>query len=171
MQRTTDAKEASGATSEQQWDLVMAMKSTRPNTDGEHDTNIKASQIPTADGQVLPVNFSPDDFKHVYLDEYTGEPIPSHLVREAIAEELTYFNEVVWDAARVEDVREEEGHKMIRTRWVICNKSDDATPDIRARLVACEVAHDKSDTCFLQHSSLGSFENASQQLCEPEMGR
>ena len=30
-------------------------------------------------------------------------------------------------------------HKLVRCRWVLCNKGDAANPDVRARLVACEV--------------------------------
>ena len=32
---------------------------------------------------------------------------------------------------------------FVRIRWVLCNKGDEAEPDVRVRLVACEVAHDK----------------------------
>ena len=40
------------------------------------------------------------------------------------------------------------GSKTVRTRWVICNKSDDACPDIRARLVACELNTFSTDEYF-----------------------
>ena len=38
-----------------------------------------------------------------------------------------------------------EAFKPIRMRWVITNKGDKDSPVIRARLVACEVAHAKND--------------------------
>ena len=38
--------------------------------------------------------------------------------------------------------------KVIHTRWVITNKGDTQKPDIRARLVACELNTFKSDDLF-----------------------
>ena len=35
----------------------------------------------------------------------------------------------------------DDAAKVVRTRWVLCNKGDDIEPDVRARLVACEVNH------------------------------
>ena len=84
-------------------------------------------------------------FKDVYLDEYTREPLPHHLVREAIREELSYFNKQVWELSDAQKVMGDKTAKTIRTRWVITNKGDDAAPDIRARLVATEVNTFKSD--------------------------
>ena len=53
----------------------------------------------------------------------------------------------VWQANTLHTAKEEaqaakeEGAKVVRTRWVLCNKGDDTHPDVRARLVACEVNH------------------------------
>ena len=33
-------------------------------------------------------------------------------------------------------------------RWVLCNKGDEASPDVRARLVACEIARDKQSQFY-----------------------
>ena len=41
-----------------------------------------------------------------------------------------------------------DGYKVVRTRWVVCNKGDEANIDIRARLVATEVNDAKSDEYF-----------------------
>ena len=38
-----------------------------------------------------------DRFKECYKDEYTGEKLPAKLVQDAIADELKYFCEVVWE--------------------------------------------------------------------------
>ena len=65
-----------------------------------------------------------------------------------MAEELSYFNQVVWEAVDASIAKEDDGAKTKRTRWVLCNKGDSESPDIRARLVACEVAGQKSDTAF-----------------------
>ena len=67
--------------------------------------------------------------------------------------------------ATVEDVTGQEGHALIRTRWAICGYYDDATPDIRARLVACEVAHDKSDTFFASTPPLEALNMLLSKYC------
>ena len=108
MQRTTDATESSRAISEAHWDLVMAMKTTNANTHDADDSNIQRSMVPTTDGTCLPVNFAHGDVKHVHCDEHTGEAIPSHLASAAIEEQLTYVNNVVSEAAKVEYVKGEE---------------------------------------------------------------
>ena len=45
------------------------------------------------------MHYSPKDFKDVYLDEYTREPLPHELTKQAIREELEYFNDTVWELA------------------------------------------------------------------------
>ena len=74
--------------------------------------------------------------KAQYLDEYTREVLPEHLVRAAIVEELEYCNKVVWELDDAKAVLGNKDSKVIRTRWVMCNKGDAAAPDVRARLVA-----------------------------------
>lgn len=44
---------------------------------------------------------------------------------------------------KTEEAKRTKDFRLIRTRRVICNKGDDAEPDIRARLVACEVNENK----------------------------
>ena len=87
------------------------------------------------------VNFKDECFKSQYLDEYTREVLPQHLVKEAMIDELSYWNSQVWQATPLKAAKTEEDAKIVRTRWVLCNKGDDAQPDVRARLVACEVNH------------------------------
>ena len=38
--------------------------------------------------------------------------------------------------------------KLVRTRWVMCSKGDEQKPDVRARLVACEINNYKTDDVF-----------------------
>ena len=71
-----------------------------------------------------------------------------HLVRAAMEEELEYFNSYVWEAMDRKAAEKLEGHKLVRMRWVICNKGDEAEYDVRARLVACEVNTFKTDEYF-----------------------
>ena len=111
--------------------------------DGPH-----MSAIPLCGGGTLPIEYSSHNFKTVYKDEYTGEELPTHLVRAAMEEELNYFNLHVWDAVEKKIAYKTEDFKLVRMRWVICNKGDDAEYDVRARLVACEVNTYKSDEYF-----------------------
>ena len=76
---------------------------------------------------------------NIYKDEYTGEELPTHLVRAAMEEELEYFNAHVWDAVERKLAYTTDDFKLVRMRWVICNKGDDKEYDVRARLVACNV--------------------------------
>ena len=99
-------------------------------------------------GGSLPIEYIPHNFKAVYRDEYTGEELPNHLVRSAMEEELNYFNLHVWDAVEKKLAYRTEDFKLVRMRWVICNKADDENYDVRARLVACEINTHKSDDYF-----------------------
>ena len=96
----------------------------------------------------MSIKYEAKAFKEVYLDEYTREPLPHELVCQAIREELEYFNSRVWELADVKAVMADRESKVVRTRWVICNKGDADEPDIRARLVACEVNQYKTDDFF-----------------------
>ena len=71
---------------------------TKHNTATDDNDEIRTSSIPLTDGRILPTEYSAHHFKTVYKDEYTGEELPTHLVRAAMEEELEYFNARVWDA-------------------------------------------------------------------------
>ena len=76
------------------------------------------------------------NFRSVYRDEYTNEPIPNAWVQSAIQDEVDYFNSKVWVGTKLEDAQKEPGSKIISCRWVVCNKGDMNEPDVRARLAA-----------------------------------
>ena len=86
-------------------------------------------------------------FRDHYRDEYTDEKLPKGWVEEAIQDELDYFNQKVWIAVPIADALNDKDAKLVGTRWVISNKQDRSNPDVRARLVAQEVAH-HSDASF-----------------------
>ena len=55
-------------------------------------------------------------------------------------EELNDFNDKpIWQLEDLRNVLEIADAVHVRTRWVLCNKGDEANPDTRARLVACEI--------------------------------
>ena len=50
-----------------------------------------------------------------------------------------YFNDKVWELSTTEEMKATEDHIFVRCRWVLCNKGDSSSPDVRARLIATEV--------------------------------
>ena len=87
----------------------------------------------------MPVTYEASNFKRQYLDEYTGEPLPPKLLRAAVEDELNYFNSKVWQLTTIEKMKAIPEHIFVRSRWVLCNKGDLEQPDVRARLVCCEL--------------------------------
>ena len=127
-------------------------KSTAPSDSADADPTDsgkpRTSSLPLVGGGTLPIEYASHNFKAVYRDEYTGEELPNHLVRAAMEEELNYFNQHVWDAVEKKLAYRTDDFKLVRMRWVICNKADDENYDVRARLVACEINTHKSDDYF-----------------------
>ena len=50
-----------------------------------------------------------------------------------------YFNDVVWEVDAKSKMQTVDEHVFVKSRWVLCNKGDGQDPDLRARLVACEI--------------------------------
>ena len=117
----------------------LAVKSSEP----------KAGELPKQDGGTVKVHYALNDFRETYLDEYTREPLPHALVRDAIAVELNYFNNRVWELVDANKILGDKDATVIRTRWVITDKGDSNEPDIRARLVAQEINTFKHDDVLL----------------------
>ena len=65
--------------------------------------------------------------------------MPAPHNHEAIVDELTYFNDVVWEGVSVAEARADPNGKLLAGRWVTSNKGDLQAPDCRARYVACEL--------------------------------
>ena len=95
-------------------------------------------------GRAIDIVYDPSKFKTCDFDEYTGEILPMELVQAAMMEELNYFSDkTVWAAADYSEMKSNADANAVRMRWVLCNKGDEKEPDLRARLVACEIAKDK----------------------------
>ena len=45
----------------------------------------------------------------------------------------------MWQITDIKTAESYKDAKVVRCRWVLCNKGDSTSPDVRARLVACEV--------------------------------
>ena len=101
---------------------------------------IQKSEITRVNGGKVKIEYQDWNFKPRYIDEYTGEVLDPKLIREALVEELNFYNEKrIWELADLRQAKAVADVVHVRTRWVLCNKGDNATPDMRARLVACEV--------------------------------
>ena len=113
------------------------------------DSEYPESSIRRVSGGNVKIKYLNDNFKQKYIDEYTGEVLDPVLARAAIMEELNYFNERVWQIEETSRMNNVQDHVCVRSRWVCCNKGDAQNPDIRCRLVACEVNKDgKQDNFF-----------------------
>ena len=75
-------------------------------------------------GGHIDFQFELRNFKEVYRDEYTNELLPPHLIQAAITEELKYFNSRVWEISDVKEMKAFPNSKLVRCRWVLCNKRD-----------------------------------------------
>ena len=99
-------------------------------------------------GGARPVMYNAANFRERYTDEYTGEMLPPNLIRTAIVEELDYFNSKVWEISSVDQMAQYPDAVMVKSRWVLCNKGDADSPDVRARLVSCELNKDGRNDAF-----------------------
>ena len=61
--------------------------------------------IPVRGGGSVKVHYNLNDFKEAYLDEYTREVLPHHLVREPIKYTRAYCNAQVWEL--------DDAHKLV----------------------------------------------------------
>ena len=68
------------------------------------DTTILGNSIKRASGGVLPIGYSPSQFRPRYVDEYTGQVLDPELARNAIIEELDYLNSRVWEISTKEEM-------------------------------------------------------------------
>ena len=108
----------------------------------------KKSSIPRMSGGSVPIIYAENNFRSKYVDEYTGEILPPHLIRDAIIDELDYFNDKVWQLSTVEEMKKVPDYILVRSRWVLCNKGDSSDPDVRAHLVSCEINIDGKHDAF-----------------------
>ena len=79
-------------------------------------TAVQPSTIPVQGEGAVKILYEAKDFKEVYLDEYTREPLPHELVCQAIREELEYFNSSVWELADVKAVMADKRTKNIEDK-------------------------------------------------------
>ena len=116
--------------------------------EGTGTMGAKSGRCNKVGGGHMDFQFELRNFKEVYLDEYAIEILPPHLIQAAIIEEFEYCNNRVWDISDVKAMKAFPDSKLVRCRWVLCNKGDAQNPDVRARLVACEVNYSSKEDSF-----------------------
>ena len=62
-----------------------------PNT-----AEMPTTKIPFRKGGEMKRQYKVENFRAVYRDEYTAEPLPNELVHKAMCEELEDANNIVW---------------------------------------------------------------------------
>jgi hypothetical protein len=120
------------------------------------ENSVRTSKVAKVDGTVIPITYNPCQFKPKYVDEYTGELLDPSLISDAIIDELDYFNDHVWRIEEKATMLGIKDHVFVRSRWVTCNTGDHIEPDMRARLVACEVNKEGKNDLF--HASTPRLE-------------
>ena len=91
-------KEAQGAKKIAEF-MIHATKSSeaaKPDEVEVEVSGLKVSSIKKTGGGRVEVKWDDSNFKAQYKDEYTGDVLPQDLIKAAIIEELSYFNERVW---------------------------------------------------------------------------
>ena len=84
-----------------------------------------------------------------YFDNLSGTALPPRLVETARKEEIDFMVDwEVWEEVPVARCWHATGKGPLGGRWVDVNKGDDATPNVRCRYVAKEIAYHKSDDFF-----------------------
>ena len=137
---TADAERFRDEGKAERLEYAHAMASTQGSVPPEGGDEFPSSHITRTNGGKVKVDYTDDSFRPRYIDEYTGEVLTPSLIRAAIVEELNYFNDnQIWQLEVLSKVKASAEAVRVRTRWVLCNKGDASNPDMRARLVACEV--------------------------------
>ena len=93
---------------------------------------VHKSSVPKVHGSSMPVAYNEEKIKRQDLDEYTGEILTPHLIRAAIEDELDHFNSKVWQVRTMDEMKAIPDYILVRSRWVLCNKGDAESPDVRA---------------------------------------
>ena len=138
MSDTRDAEAKSQAASLEVRQKINAISSSAGEIPCE-DEEARESSAPYANGKTCRIVYDSLNFRPKYVDEYTGEVLDPKLVKEAIIDELDYFNARVWHIAHVDEMKQTPDYIRTRSRWVGCNKGDSDNPDVRFRLVSCEI--------------------------------
>ena len=91
MNATREAVQCVQALVEDEWDVVLSMSAKEVAQDEQQQaetSEIKQSSIPLEGGGTYRIEYKAENFKPRYLDEYTREELPLHLVKAATIVQL-----------------------------------------------------------------------------------
>ena len=98
-----------------------------------------------------------DKAAKITRDAISGQQLDANMVSAAMKTEMEYFeSKQVWQKVPRSEALA-RGKKPISTRWVVVNKGDDDSPNIRARLVAREIRKSGEDPIFAPTPPLESL--------------
>ena len=118
-------------------------------------------------GGEIPIKYEASNFRAQHTDKYTGEILDHKLLRAAMEDELNYSNDKVWQITTTEEMEKIKNYIITRSRWVLCNKGDSDKPDVRARLVACELNNGDKKRCIRSlHASIGGQTTSLCEICQ-----
>ena len=158
---TADAERFRDEGKAERLEYAHAMASTQGSVPPRGGDEFPSSHITRTNGGKIKVDYTDDNFRPRYIDEYTGEVLTPSLIRAAIVEELNYFNDnQIWQLEDLSKVKANAEAVHVRTRWVLCNKGDASNPDMRARLVACEVNKTGKEDAFYASTPPGEAKKA-----------
>ena len=88
MAKTTQALQRMREMQTEQWDMSMNMTvcNSPTTTVPQDEQSIPASSLPNTNGPDIDIDIDRSNVRAVYRDKYTGEELPHHLVRAAMAE-------------------------------------------------------------------------------------
>ena len=150
MRLTKDAENAISQAKKDQREVINAIAAAASVIPPKEGSDVPfESEVPKVKGGKMHVKYEECNFRAKYTDEYTGETLEPQLIAEAIREELNDFNSRVWQVELKSEAEKNVDAIFVRSRWVLCNKGDNKSPDMRARLVACEINKgDKQDAFY-----------------------
>ena len=102
-----------------------ALASTQGSIPPEGGDEFPSSHTTRTNGGKVKVDYTDDNFRPRYIDEYAGEVLTPSLIRAAIVEEPNYFNNnQIWQLEDLSKVKAGAEAVHVRTHWVLCNKGD-----------------------------------------------
>ena len=68
------------------------------------------------DAGAIHIEYKESNFKDRYLDEYTGEKLPKHRIRDAIEDKLNDLNGKVWKLCTFAEIEKIQNDMSVRSR-------------------------------------------------------
>ena len=99
-----------------------SLKSAYRESDMSHQNAKLNVRFQYLNGTSANVDLNPN-FRDVYKDEYTTEPLPKEGTKAAMHDEISYFCDKVFRGVTYDEAAKDPSGKIIRSRWVNSNKA------------------------------------------------